>query len=78
MSLEPAILATVVVSAIAAFTDLRGGVIPNWLTLPPLVVAPAVSSRLSGLNSIRVTIRSSLYTQSLESLKNDFSAEASL
>jgi len=30
----------VVVAAIAAVTDYRTGNIPNWLTLPPLVIAP--------------------------------------
>ncbi|MCB9666538.1 MAG: prepilin peptidase [Myxococcales bacterium] len=29
-----------VVCAVAAFTDWRTGQIPNWLTLPPLVIAP--------------------------------------
>ncbi len=29
-----------ILCAIAAFTDWRAGVIPNWLTLPPLAIAP--------------------------------------
>lgn len=28
------------IAATAAFTDLRSGHIPNWITLPPLLVAP--------------------------------------
>lgn len=35
--------------AIAAFTDVRGGVIPNWLTLPPLVVAPIAYGMVDGM-----------------------------
>ena len=35
----PAILALCIAIA-AAFTDWRRGQIPNWLTLPPLVIAP--------------------------------------
>jgi len=33
-------IALVVLSGIAAFTDTRNGTIPNWLTLPPLIIAP--------------------------------------
>jgi prepilin peptidase CpaA len=56
MLLEPAILATVVVSAIAAFTDLWRGVIPNWLTLPPLVVAPALHGWMYGTPGVAFAI----------------------
>ena len=31
-----------VITACAAFTDLRTGQIPNWITLPPLLAAPLV------------------------------------
>jgi prepilin peptidase CpaA len=34
------LVAAVAVAAIAAYTDFRTGSIPNWLTLPALVIAP--------------------------------------
>ena len=37
---EAPAVAMVVLAAIAAFTDWRTGEIPNWLTIPPIVVAP--------------------------------------
>jgi prepilin peptidase CpaA len=40
--------AALVIAAIAAVTDFRRGEIPNWLTLPPLVIAPAVHGMLGG------------------------------
>jgi prepilin peptidase CpaA len=36
------------IAAIAAVTDFRRGVIPNWLTLPPLVAAPLVRGITGG------------------------------
>ncbi|HWM84467.1 MAG TPA: A24 family peptidase [Kofleriaceae bacterium] len=36
------------IAAIAAVTDFRRGEIPNWLTLPPLVVAPIAYGILHG------------------------------
>lgn len=38
----------VLVTAIAAVTDFRKGEIPNWLTLPPLVIAPIVFGAIDG------------------------------
>ena len=38
----------VALAAIAAFTDFRRGIIPNWLTLPPLVIAPIVHAIQGG------------------------------
>jgi prepilin peptidase CpaA len=35
-------------TCVAAFTDARGGVIPNWLTLPTLAAAPLAHALLSG------------------------------
>lgn len=35
-------------TSIAAFTDARSGVIPNWLTLPSLLIAPLVQFRFAG------------------------------
>jgi prepilin peptidase CpaA len=37
------------IAAIAAVTDFRTGEIPNWLTLPPLVVAPVAYFIIDGL-----------------------------
>jgi prepilin peptidase CpaA len=38
-----------IITAIAAVTDARTGHIPNWLTLPPLVIAPLVWCAYGGL-----------------------------
>ncbi|MCP4444751.1 MAG: prepilin peptidase [Myxococcales bacterium] len=40
MFLEPAHIAMIIVTAIAAFTDTRTGLIPNWLTSPTIVLGP--------------------------------------
>jgi prepilin peptidase CpaA len=37
-----------VIAGCAAFTDLRSGHIPNWITLPPLLVAPLVYLLVGG------------------------------
>lgn len=42
-------LACLGITAVAAFTDARTGHIPNWLTVPPLVVAPLVWGAYGGL-----------------------------
>ena len=39
---------TAVITGIAAVTDWRSGVIPNWLTLPPIAGAPIVYFLLYG------------------------------
>jgi prepilin peptidase CpaA len=51
MASVPTILsvAALVVTATAAVSDLRTGHIPNWITVPPLVVAPAVWAATGGL-----------------------------
>lgn len=38
----------VVMTAVAAFTDWKTGHIPNWLTLPPLVLGPIVHGLSNG------------------------------
>jgi prepilin peptidase CpaA len=38
----------VLVSAVAAVTDFRTGLIPNWLTLPPIVIAPIAHGIMGG------------------------------
>ena len=40
--------AVLLISAIAAVTDIRTGSIPNWLTLPPLAAAPVAYLILYG------------------------------
>jgi prepilin peptidase CpaA len=40
--------AALVIAAIAAVTDVRRGEIPNWLTLPPLIVAPILHGVTAG------------------------------
>lgn len=37
---------------IAAFTDVRRGEIPNWLTLPALVIAPIAHGVVGGVNGL--------------------------
>lgn len=51
---DPALLpylygVAVVMTAVAALTDLRTGHIPNWLTLPPIVAGPLVHGFASGV-----------------------------
>ncbi|HET8939499.1 MAG TPA: A24 family peptidase, partial [Polyangiales bacterium] len=36
-------------SAIASVTDLRSGLIPNWLTLPALVLGPCMGAAFLGV-----------------------------
>ena len=38
----------ILVAAIAAFTDARSGQIPNWLTLPPILLGPLVYGLIGG------------------------------
>lgn len=42
----------VAVASIAAFTDMRSGVIPNWLTLPIICGAPVLYGLYDGLNAL--------------------------
>ncbi|GAB5547362.1 MAG: A24 family peptidase [Sandaracinaceae bacterium] len=39
-------------AAVAAFTDVRSGLIPNWLTLPAIVLAPIVHGFLDGMGGL--------------------------
>ncbi len=43
-----AAVVSLALSATAAVTDTRTGLIPNWLTLPPLVIAPALHAIWGG------------------------------
>lgn len=48
-ALEPAMHAVaLLLAAIGAFTDWRRGEIPNWLTLPPLLLAPVAHGLVDG------------------------------
>jgi Flp pilus assembly protein protease CpaA len=40
------------ITLIAAFTDLRTGLIPNWLTLPVLVLTPPLQLVLGGASAL--------------------------
>jgi prepilin peptidase CpaA len=48
------------VAAVAAYTDWRRGTIPNWLTLPPLVIAPVVYFLLAGVPLAAASVVSAL------------------
>ncbi len=45
-------IAVLLVCLTAAVTDLRGGHIPNWLTLPPLVIGPLYWGATGGLGGL--------------------------
>ena len=42
------IACALLVAAAGAFTDIRTGTIPNWIALPPLVLAPLVYALTTG------------------------------
>lgn len=50
------IIATVVLISVAAVTDWRKGEIPNWLTLPPLLIAPFFWYCTQGLQGLQVSL----------------------
>ena len=43
------------VTAVAAVTDLRSGKVPNWLTLPALVAGPALWGMLGGWSGLETS-----------------------
>ena len=49
-------IAILLMTAIAATTDVRSGLIPNWLTLPALVAAPAVHALLGGAGAAQASL----------------------
>ncbi|HLU67870.1 MAG TPA: A24 family peptidase [Kofleriaceae bacterium] len=49
-------IAILIVTAIAATTDLRTGLIPNWLTLPALVAAPAAHALFAGPGALEASL----------------------
>ena len=57
VGLKPAVLALAVVFAVAAgFTDWRSRRIPNWLTVPGLLVGIAVSAATSGVGGLKTSL----------------------
>ena len=55
--MKPVILAgAVLLSLIAAATDLRSRRIPNWLTVPGLVVGIAANTALSGWSGLKASL----------------------
>ncbi len=51
-------VALIVVTAIAAVTDWRRGVIPNWLTIPVVAVGPSVHLLVHGWSGFWLSIAS--------------------
>jgi len=47
---------SVLIAGIAAVTDWRTGHIPNWLTLPPLVIAPIVHGLAGGYQGLLLSV----------------------
>ena len=45
-------VAVLAVASVAAFTDVRGGKIPNWLTLPAIGLAPIVHGVVDGFGGL--------------------------
>jgi len=55
--LKPVILAgAVILSVVAGWTDLRSRRIPNWLTVPGLLVGLAANSVLSGWGGLKASL----------------------
>lgn len=53
--------AAVLVTAAAAITDARTGHIPNWLTLPPLVVGPVLHGLVDGVWGLGLSMAAILF-----------------
>ena len=53
-NIDPLVIhgAILTLAAVAAFTDVRWGLIPNWLTLPPLVLAPFTHGVIVGTRGL--------------------------
>ena len=57
VGLKPAVLALAVVFAVAAgFTDWRSRRIPNWLTVPGLLVGIAVNAATGGVGGLKTSL----------------------
>ena len=53
-------IAMITVAATAAATDARTGLIPNWLTLPPLLAAPLLYLMLRGAGGLTFSLAGAL------------------
>jgi prepilin peptidase CpaA len=53
---SPLLLGAVLLAVIAGYTDLRSRRIPNWLTVPGLVIGMAGSTALSGWGGLRSSL----------------------
>jgi prepilin peptidase CpaA len=53
-------IAMITVAAVAAATDARTGLIPNWLTLPPLLAAPLLYLMLQGAGGLGFSLAGAL------------------
>ncbi|MEM6954311.1 MAG: A24 family peptidase [Myxococcota bacterium] len=51
-----AFAAAILIAAVAALFDFRQGRIPNWLTLPPLIIAPIAYGLVHGLAGAAMSI----------------------
>ena len=61
LRLKPIVLGgAVLLALVAAFTDLRSRRIPNWLTVPGLLVGIAANSALGGWNGLKVSLLGAL------------------
>lgn len=49
-------LTLLAITFVAAFTDTRSGLIPNWLTLPALVIAPPLQLLLGGTTALACSL----------------------
>jgi len=52
MTLDPTTTVLLALTAVAAVTDSRTGLIPNWLTLPALALAPALQLAHGGSDAL--------------------------
>lgn len=54
------LIVTLLVTAVAAFTDTRHGIIPNWLTFPTLAAAPLVHLVIGGPGALGHSLLSAI------------------
>lgn len=56
--IDPTVIHAIVLCmvVVAAFTDVRKGVIPNWLTLPPLALAPIAYGLVDGFRGVLASL----------------------
>jgi len=56
--IDPLVIHIVVLAlvGVAAFTDVRWGLIPNWLTLPLLAIAPIAHGMVDGIRGVLTSV----------------------